>query len=258
MHLGSATWQARHDELSAIRVKFPSFLAHSMPEPRSRAAVSSPTLVRLLSRVASLDPPSPPALADRLTDWIDWPRGIALYTALDAAPDPPVGSCFDGAVDDECVRARAGLEARIAESRAWAPPPQQGSDELPDGTALRKHYVGLQRDIQTVTGRLRGRLRDMLAVAGMVRLAEVDAVMERVLSPRELTLLSHIPDVLQAHFERLGGAGASTTLPADMSPAWLEAFRRDMHEALQAELDVRFQPIEGLLAALRTSSQKTP
>ncbi|HWU71356.1 MAG TPA: DUF3348 family protein [Pseudoxanthomonas sp.] len=220
-----------------------------MPEPRPRAAVSSPTLVRLLSRVASLDPPSPPALADRLTDWIDWPRGVALYTALDASPDPATGARFDPAVDDECVRARAGLEARIAESRAWTPP-KPTADELPDGTAFRKHYVSLQRDIQVVTGRLRGRLRDMLAAAGMTRLAEVDAVMERVLSPRELTLLSRVPDILQAHFERLGSANAS--------PAWVDAFRRDMQEALQAELDVRFQPIEGLLAALRTSTQKTP
>ncbi len=219
-----------------------------MPEPRPRAAVSSPTLVRLLSRVANLDPPSPPTLADRLTDWIDWPRGIALYTALDASPDQAAGARFDQAVDDECIGARAGLEARIAESRAWSPPPKQAADELPDGAAFRKHYVGLQRDIQVVTGRLRGRLRDMLAAAGMTRLAEVDAVMERVLSPRELTLLSRVPDILQAHFERLGNA--------DPSPAWLDAFRRDMQEALRAELDVRFQPIEGLLAALRNSRQE--
>ncbi|MBB5418064.1 DUF3348 domain-containing protein [Paraburkholderia atlantica] len=35
------------------------------------------------------------------------------------------------------------------------------------------------------------------------------------------------------------------------SDAWLDAFRKDMQSVLLAELDVRFQPVEGLLAALR-------
>nr|WP_310630847.1 DUF3348 family protein [Paraburkholderia sp.] len=33
--------------------------------------------------------------------------------------------------------------------------------------------------------------------------------------------------------------------------AWLDAFRKDMQSVLLAELDVRFQPVEGLIAALR-------
>ncbi|MBN3806694.1 DUF3348 domain-containing protein, partial [Paraburkholderia sp. Ac-20336] len=33
--------------------------------------------------------------------------------------------------------------------------------------------------------------------------------------------------------------------------AWLDVFRKDMQSVLLAELDVRFQPVEGLLAALR-------
>lgn len=222
-----------------------------MPELRPRAAVSSPTLIRLLSRVANLDPSAPPALADRLTDWIDWSRGVALYTALDAGPDRAPGPGFDqAAVDDECARARARLDARIAELQA--------GEDLPDAAVFRKRYVGLQRDIQVVTGRLRGRLRDTLAAAGMVRLAEVDAVMERVLSPRESTLLAGVPDILHARFERQAGAADAAALPAGATPAWLDAFRRDMHEALHAELDICFQPIEGLLAALRTLSQKAP
>ena len=43
-------------------------------------------------------------------------------------------------------------------------------------------------------------------------------------------------------------AGHTTPLASD---AWLDAFRKDMQSALLAELDVRFQPVEGLLAALR-------
>ncbi|MGY6254289.1 DUF3348 domain-containing protein [Paraburkholderia caledonica] len=36
------------------------------------------------------------------------------------------------------------------------------------------------------------------------------------------------------------------------SNAWLDVFRKDMQSVLLAELDVRLQPVEGLLAALRT------
>ena len=41
------------------------------------------------------------------------------------------------------------------------------------------------------------------------------------------------------------------TAPAPAGP-WLAMFEQDLRTALLAELDVRFHPIEGLLAALRT------
>ncbi|XVJ69188.1 MAG: DUF3348 domain-containing protein [Rhizobacter sp.] len=41
-------------------------------------------------------------------------------------------------------------------------------------------------------------------------------------------------------------------------PAWLETFRQDLEAVLLAELDFRFQPIEGLMAALRSTLLATP
>jgi hypothetical protein len=131
-----------------------------------------------------------------------------------------------------------------------------------DYTFFHQRYLTKQRAMQAATGKLRGRLRDMLAQASadMAVLAEVDAVMELTLSPREQTLLSAVPRLLGQHFQRLQQAaqmsqadaqlpeGASTALPGE----WLGVFRKDMQAVLLAELDVRFQPIEGLLAALRT------
>lgn len=93
----------------------------------------------------------------------------------------------------------------------------------------------------------------------MARLAEVDAVMELTLSPREQTLLNTVPGLLGTHFERLretahahGSAADSEAAPRAVSDSWLDLFRKDMQSVLLAELDVRFHPIEGLLAALRT------
>jgi hypothetical protein len=103
----------------------------------------------------------------------------------------------------------------------------------------------------------------------MARLAVVDAVMERALSERERNLLATVPVLLAGHFERLRAAEQATLAaaesaddagssaannPAALTPgAWLNVFRKDMQSVLLAELDVRLQPVEGLLAALRAS-----
>ncbi len=77
-----------------------------------------------------------------------------------------------------------------------------------------------------------------------------------------------MPGLLGKYFERLrkaaqaaeavaqaqqdGAAQAQTDSKDSTSGAWLTTFRKDMQSLLLAELDVRFQPVEGLLAALRT------
>ncbi|AYD64525.1 DUF3348 domain-containing protein [Achromobacter sp. B7] len=51
-----------------------------------------------------------------------------------------------------------------------------------------------------------------------------------------------------------GKAPAPATATPPVTPgAWLDVFRKDMRSVLLAELDVRLQPVEGLLAALRAS-----
>jgi hypothetical protein len=69
-----------------------------------------------------------------------------------------------------------------------------------------------------------------------------------VLSPREQGALALVPTLLGRHFERLRDASDRP----DTSGPWLPLFRKDMQTVLLAELDVRFQPVEGLLAALRS------
>jgi hypothetical protein len=93
----------------------------------------------------------------------------------------------------------------------------------------------------------------------LARLAEVDAVMEQTLSPREQSLLGVVPALLGQHFERLREAALPVPPAGDTEEAappvprdgWLARFHQHMQDVLLAELDVRFQPIEGLLAALR-------
>jgi len=138
-------------------------------------------------------------------------------------------------------------------------------DTAVDYAVFRQIYLSMQQAMETGIGNLRGRLRGKLAVKtpAMTRLAEVDAVMERALGSRERSLLATLPALLGGHFERLRNAEKKALAEADaeaagdapaLTPgAWLDVFRKDMQSVLLAELDLRFQPVEGLLAALRTS-----
>ena len=232
--------------------------------------MQAPAFARLLARLADADiPPSGPGLAERLGQWIDWNRAVALARALDGRL-PEAGATGDAAGDvvaeaAECARVRASLAEAIAGERGLNLPTPAAA---PDYAPFRQYCLAMQRAMQTASGRLRGQLRERLTAGSpqMARLAEVDAVMEQALSPREHGLLSGVPLMLEAYFGRLCAAAAqpqaeaaesqaaATAAPSVAVPgAWLALFRRDLKDVLLAELDVRFHPIEGLLAALRTS-----
>lgn len=243
-----------------------------MLEAPQRAAVRGPTFIRLLARLTDADVPSPrQSLSDRLSQWIDWNHAVALSTALDSRPetDPFAEPAPATAMEEDCARVRAALTRAIAEDPAFDPDARRGGARTPDGAAetpdylfFRQRYLALQQSMDTAIGLLRGRLRDQLAdrSTGLARLAAVDVVMERALGRRERRLLAAAPTLLGPHFERLRLAAQAnstdTPEPDEAAPhasdAWLEAFRRDMRNLLLAELDVRLQPAEGLLAALRT------
>lgn len=215
--------------------------------------VDGPTLVRLLSRVSGRRPVAPAmAPAARLGEWIDWPRAVALSRVLDAAlmEGPAQGPAAAGTLAAECARLRAGLVAEIDRG------PRAGSEQA--GFApFKQHLQAIRGAMLSATGRLRGELRDCLAggTPAQARLAEVDAQMEAALGPREATLLAGVADALQARFEELRRPGAGEDAPPDAAreaSGWLPVFRHELRDVLLAELDLRFQPMDGLLAAIRS------
>ncbi|MBN8888141.1 MAG: DUF3348 domain-containing protein [Rudaea sp.] len=241
-----------------------------MVQALQRTVVRGPTFIRLLARLTDVAP-SPPSqsLPDRLGQWLDWTQAIALSTALDgktSTPDPDL-PISDNVEENDCARLRATLVRAIADVPELADAGQSSGERARAGEAeanaqvdyalFRQRYVELQRKMLVATGSLRGRLRDRLAQGSgdMPRLAAVDAAMELALSAREQKLLSAVPALLGEHFERL--RTDERKAPDDTGPAtgaWLDVFRRDMRNVLLAELDVRFQPVEGLLAALRPAN----
>ncbi|OOG56763.1 DUF3348 domain-containing protein [Rhodanobacter sp. C03] len=247
-----------------------------MLQAPQRTNVRGPTFIRLLARLTDVDvPPSRQSLSDRLGQWLDWTHAVALSTTLDGKPsevgfDVPT---FGSAEENEYIRVRTSLASVITGDRAFATASQRGAEhtlveegganEVVDYSLFRQRYLAIQRSMQAAAGNLRGRLRDMLAqrTADMARLAAVDAAMERALSPREQALLAHVPALLGDYFERLRQAEQTALADAQVSEgalaiapgAWLDVFRKDVQSVLLAELDVRFHPVEGLLAALRTN-----
>jgi hypothetical protein len=222
-----------------------------MAHVSQRTVFNGSALVRLLSRLADTAVREPrQATADRLSQWFGWTDAISLSAALEGVPAAASSRqrASANAEERECARARTALANAIAEDGAAA--------AAADFAPFRRRYLALQQAMEAGIGPLRGRLRAALAARSpaMARLAAVDVVMEQVLAAREHSLLAGVPALLEKHFTRLSRDSLSTTgEPGSEAQAgeWLHVFRKDMKNVLLAELDFRFQPIEGLLEALR-------
>jgi hypothetical protein len=244
-----------------------------MAQVSRRTGFNGSALVRWLSRLTDIDVrESSQGTADRLSQWFGWTDAISLSAALNGSPAASSSGARASASTEEgeCTRVRTTLAKAIAEDsvfttdkgrgHAHAPASEDAMDTTADFTPYRRRYLAQQQAMETGIGPLRGRLRATLAARSpaMARLAAVDVVMEQVLAARERSLLSSVPALLERHFGRLQQAARAMPGEADggIPPrAWRNVFHQDIQDVLRAELDFRFQPVEGLLEALRTRQQ---
>ena len=211
-----------------------------------RTGFSGSTLVRSLARLTDIDvADSKRSFADRLSQWLDWTDAITLSSVLngDILKEPAsLLRVAGGSEDAECRRVRDALVAAIAEDPA--PARNVATGTTIDFAPWRRRYVARQQAMETSISALRKRVRATLAgkSPAMAQLAALDAVMEHALGTQEQRLLATIPGLLGKYFKRLAQSGPE---------AWQEAFGKDMQSVLLAELEIRLQPVEGLLEALR-------
>ncbi|MEN9428590.1 MAG: hypothetical protein RLZZ220_2939 [Pseudomonadota bacterium] len=236
-----------------------------------RTSFDSSRLIRALSDLVSTDATPPrQSFADRLGQWLDFADAIALFSALNGSTDAAGGpaTAEHPALRDEFARVRGALldsintdgvltpgKARIRlPAPAWHASTPGAADYLP----YHRYYLAHQRDMGAAIAPLRASVRAGLAqrAPALRQLAALDGVLDQALAPRERSLLATVPQLLGRHFEQLHQAHRSA-LPTPDDPArwlqpgaWLHTFCQDMRVVLRAELELRLQPVAGLLEAL--------
>ena len=183
---------------------------------------TAPAFIRSVARFTDLEAAGPkPAFSETLTHWLHWTDAGDLAAALEGEPADTRHAGRPGRAVDADDLGREVAAFREAMKAAI------GQDRTVTSTSTPR---GRQQSMETGVAALRARLRAALAARSpeMARLAAIDSVMERVLAPRERGLLAGVPASLAQHSDEL-------------------------HDVLQAELDLRLLPVEGLLAALEAA-----
>jgi hypothetical protein len=235
-----------------------------------RTSFNSSGLVRLLADLAAAGgADAKQSFAERMGLWLGFIDAIALSAALnanaggpDSRPDAPSGA--DDAVHGELARVRAALIDSISagKARTKLPTPAPGAtiDSAADFSPYRRYYLALQRDMEASIGPLRDNVRSALAgkSPALKRLGALDAALDKALSERERSLLATVPGLLEKRFEHLrqahraalAASGAADDPELWLRPGgWLAAFCKDMQNLLLAELELRLQPVIGLIEA---------
>ena len=245
---------------------------------------SSSRLVRLLSDLTSADvEASRQDFAERLGLWLDVFDGITLHAAHQSIKtvdeekpaDRRLARTF--ALEEEFHRVRTALVKAITASSASPASGKQVRNAVaqPEATTetdagyapYHQRYLDQQRHMALRIDALRVHVRQAIAKVSpqLGQLATFDAVMEQMLGGREQKLLSTVPVLLERRFGHLRKTHQHGLDPAQQQDAqalwqqpggWPDAFGKEMQEVLLAELEVRLQPVMGLIEAFSNEVKK--
>jgi len=250
----------------------------SLARDARRSPLTGSTFIRTLAALNDVPASeAPDAFAQRLAHWFDWTHAFSLSAALSDASAPSDVPTFGGlgalgADEREFARVRAALAKLIADAPAGGVEPRRfgrplagtvAPTEMPvDFATFRQRYTKCQLAMETQIVPLRRRLRSTLAdrSPALAKLAELDSVMEQVVGAQERALLATVAGRLEPRFDHWRGAQQDVASPdsASRPGPWLERFHQEMRGLLLAELDLRLQPVEGLLEACRKSLSDRP
>ncbi len=196
-------------------------------------------------------------IAERLGEWLNVAEAIQLHAAgpaVDAAaaaasrrPPRQLPSVLHAALRAELDRVRSVLTRSIT----TRPPHRPDPNDLDTEFALFHQRLGdQQRRMEMSIDALREHVRQQLAQStpAMAQLAAIDAVMDGFFGGREQRLLSQLPAFTKARFAALRRDAAASDTPDDLR--WLQTFAAEFEQTLLAELDLRLQPVTGLIEAL--------
>lgn len=230
---------------------------------------SNPYRSALMRQLAGFLPEGAPALThaprqdvtERLGQWLNVHDAIRLHSspgalaaagaaaACRAAPTPVAG--LRQTLHAELQRVRGVLtQSILARSPGHKPDPNDLEIEF---SLLHQRLNEQQRRLELSVDALRGHVRQQIAQStpALAQLAALDAVMDTLFGGREQRLLTGLPALLKMRFNALrreAAAAHSSDTPPDLR--WLQTFAAEFEQTLLAELDLRLQPVTGLIEAL--------
>lgn len=236
-----------------------------------RSDFSNSRLVRLLGQWTPVDASTGVKtagmdFAERWSLWLNTFDAIGLQAAHQAiragegAP-PPARTRRAFHLEEDLERVRGTL------ARAIAQDPLQlegyGDDDVAQAgfAPFQQRHHALQRQMEQMIAPLRDHVRQALgqASATLRPLATLDASLEQVFARHQLQLLPHTVSLLQRRYEQLRQAHRQALEAAGQEDdpsrwrqpgGWLDTFGQDWRQALAAELDLRLQPVTGMVEAL--------
>ena len=235
-----------------------------------RTNFSSSRLVRLLGYAAVLDvDTSRQDVAERLGQWVGAFESVTLHAAHQSitavAEDAPSATLATthAALDAHLQQVRGvlahGITAKPAPEdlgkRARHPlnQPEPVLETGADFAPYRKRYLDQQRNMDLMVPPLRDHVRQTLSQASpaLRQLAALDAVWEQMLAGRAQKGLSAVPGFLEKRFKNLRTTHQHDDPTLWRQPGgWLDLFGKELQDILLAELNVRLEPVVGLVEAL--------
>jgi hypothetical protein len=212
-------------------------------------------LARLLLQWGVAPAPAAP-VAERLGGWLNWADAIGLSQVLAAPAATGFNATAGAQARDWAGAALARLQAELTAAFDDALLARESAEPAPEGVSLadllapyRLHHAQQQRSMAARIATLRERLRPHLAdTAGpLARLAQLDALLERATAAPERERLAGLPALLTRRAERHHAADPR---------GWRARFWADLQRLLRAELDLRLQPVLGLIEALHDDTAR--
>lgn len=231
-------------------------------------------LVRQLARLSGADAAdaAPASIGARLGEWLSFNDAMTLFAALHGGDGTMAKSMprhhetgLAAELMAQVERERAALTDSIREGMVpgnrgrlrWPVPAPDAPPEIAAEFApYHRYYQAQQRELENRIGALRAAVRETLAarIPALRQLTALDGAFDRALAARERGLLAQVPFMLEWRFVQLRNARPAS---ADADPAawlrtgsWLPIFAREVQAVLLDELEMRLQPVVGLIETL--------
>ncbi len=243
-----------------------------------RHRLNSSSLVVLLQQWTGAEVEEAPQqdVAEQLSQWLSAVDAIKVSRALHAiaalpAKEVPLAQATDmSAMDAVFQTSKADVIALIMLNVACSKPMRAHADHTPidrpnsweeeDFAAQMQRYLGTRKQMDAKLGALRAQMRQWLlrGSRSMRQLAMLDAVLEQMFRAREERSWAKLSGYVERrlvhrhkeHHKMLQTAGRADDPMRWRQPGgWLFAFEQDVQALLLAQMQVRLQPISGLLEA---------